>query len=394
MVTAPISRSGRSARAVDQLELLRVGMPAQDTYVLPRVARAQDQRFIQRLQNREWGFLLVYGDNGAGKSAYLRHMEAEALALNYAAIHAELNQDDVRRYGGSPWFSLVLLQQLRLPDGQLLRWRLENDVDFRAQLHALVDENRSTLSFWSPALCTILSWATQDSDVTRMQLAQSWLRGESLYVADLRTLDIYDSAMKSLLHVPPDRTVHFMNALVRYLGASGLLLSVDEVERAGYLSPVRGREVLSSIRDLINVLVDDTAQPNQKGIVSGVFISFAISTFFLGYSNILRVDGVDFRAQAERVSRPKVSLGDVPRLARVLEHNAARLDTDLKDMQDLEQVADAVRLLYREANPDLAAMPMGNELARIAFDRTGTYVAGPNIQEMIHYLDELAGEDN
>jgi hypothetical protein len=373
--------------AIEQLELLRVGMPAPSAYVLPAATEAQHARFMSRLTKRGWGFLLVHGDNGAGKSVYLRFLEEKARALGYAAIHVELSSDDVKRYGGSPWLTLILVQDLRMPDGRKFRFALENDEAFRATLHQLIESNRPTLSFWSPTLATIMSWASQDEDSDRKLKAQSWLRGESLYVADLRALDIYDATMKSVLHVPPDRAVHFMNALARYLGASGLIVCVDEVERAGFLSPVRGREVLSSMRDLINILVNDTAQPNERGIIDGVFVCFAISTFFLGYSNILNASGVEFRAQAERVSRPKISLGDVPRLARVLEHSAARVDADLKDLNDLERVATEVLSLYAAANDHAAPLPNADELALAAWDRTGTYVTGPNIQAMIAYLD-------
>lgn len=375
--------------AREQLELLRNGMPAQRIYVPPHRAASTHTRFVERLKEGAWGFLLIHGENGAGKTTYLRILEDLARGLNYAVIHVELDDAGIRTYGGSPWLSLVLVSEVRLPDGTALRYAIENDPSFRTRVHSVLEANQATLRFWSPALATMLSWATQDQDHQRMHMAQTWLRGESLYVSDLRSLEVYDSALKSILKVPPDRTVHFMNALVRYLGARGLLLCLDEVERAGNLPPVRGREALSSMRDLINILVDDTAQPTQQGITNGVFICFAISTFFLGYSGVLDIDEPEYRARVDRLGRPKVSLGDVPRLARVLAHSAARIETDFQDLGDLAEVARVVRECYRRANGLPEDTPEADELAKVAYDRTGNLVAGYNVQAMISYLDEL-----
>ena len=376
--------------AREQLDLMRIGMPAHKLYIVPPKERAAHERFTKRLRDRQWGLLLVHGDNGAGKTTYLRHLEDKAQTLGYGVIHVELDQDDIRRNGGAGWLSRIILQELRLPSGMMFRWELENNSSFRDTLHKVIEDNHATFHFWSPVLTSVFSWASQEPDENRRQMAQSWLRGEPQYAADLRTLDVYSTSIRSAHQIQPNQAIHFINALVTQLGAKGLFLTIDEVERAGFnLPPIKARETLSSLRDLVNILVSDTAKPTQLGVVDGVFVCFAVSTTYLGYSGILTVDGVDFRAQAERIGRPKLTLQDVPRLARVLEHSAARIDVGFEAQADLEEVAEMVGDCYKRAETPSVPLPGATELAVEAFDRTGSYIAGDCIQAMIRHLDEI-----
>jgi hypothetical protein len=375
----------------DNLELWRTGMriTLPHIYVLPSQAKIAHENFVDRLKRQKWGFILVRGENRAGKSAYIKFIENQANEEGYSIAHIEVNGTEITQYGPAPYLNLQLINNLRLPNGKLFRYEIETDEEFRTRLHTIIDSNFPSLEFWNPGLANAFLWATDNSDLVKRGLAKSWLRGENQYVTDLRTLQIYDRTMRSLLNVPTAKLLYFLRELCHYLGSKGFLSTVDEIEKVGEVTPVKGKESLSILRDLINILVNDDSLPTRRGIADGIFVVYAISTFFLGYSGIIEVEGVDFRGLADKYGKPKVSLGDVPRLHTVLTRNPSTIVTDFYNLDDIRKIADKVILCYSKAkNTSVSISP--EDLAQKAYDRTGFFKAGENIQEMIKILDESA----
>lgn len=187
---------------------------------------------------------------------------------------------------------------------------------------------------------------------------------------------------------PPKILIYFLRDLLINLGCKGTVIVADEIERVGNLTSIKGRETLFILRDLINVLVSEESQPAKRGILQGVFIVYAISTFFLGYSGVIEVEGVDFRARADREGRPNVMIGDVPRLDTVLKHSATRLDVEL-EQGDLKALAELIIGCYQRASDK--HIPLSpEELAIKSFERTGTPLARSNVQEIVRILDHLS----
>lgn len=379
--------------AQENIELLRSGMrttlPA--LYALPSHAQIVHQNFVDRLEKYKWGFILVIGENGAGKSAYVKYIENIANNLDYSIFHTEVSEEQIKRYGAKRYFNKQIFEGLRLPDGETLLYKILKNEDFRRKMHQIIENKRIDFEFWSPALTAALLWATGDGSDFKSsfnkKLATSWLRGEPRYVSELRNLEIYDRSTKSLLDVPTDKLIYFLRDLVSNLGCKGTLIVADEVERVGNLTSVKGREALFILRDLINILTSEDSQPARRGILQGVFICYAISTFFLGYSGVLEVEGVDFGARANREGRPKVMIGDVPRLDTILKHSATMLDVEL-DAGDLKTLAERIIPCYQRATDKYFSLS-AEELAKRSFERTGRPLARPNVQEMIRILDSL-----
>jgi hypothetical protein len=167
-----------------------------------------------------------------------------------------------------------------------------------------------------------------------------------------------------------------------------LIITVDEIERAGLLSTVKGRETLFMLRDLVNILVSDESQAAQRGIIRGIFLCFGISTFYLAYGCILEVDEVELRAKADREGRPQVQIGDVPRLALLLKHSATMVDVEI-EFDDLVAICDRVIGCYQKAkNTNLSVDT--KDLANLIRESTGSTLAGPNIQALINLLDKTS----
>jgi hypothetical protein len=289
--------------------------------------------------------------------------------------------------GVVPYFNQQLLQNLRLPDGETFWYKLQTNESFRSRVHQVIENGRVDFEFYSPALSSALYIATSGSDDHKTKLALSWLRGEDLYVTDLREIEIYDKTAKSILRLPTDKVIYSMKEIVARLGHQAMLITVDEIERVGILTAVKGRETLFILRDLINILVSEDSQPAKRGILQGLFLCFAISTFFLGYSGILEIESADLKARADREGRPKVQLGDVPRLANLLKHSATMVDIEV-NMDDLKAIAERVIGCYQRATQKTVNITP-EQLALEAYDSTGSLLAGPNIQRMIKILDSM-----
>lgn len=387
-MTIDWSRIPRDA-ADDNLNLLRNGMRTTlpEMYVLPRQATAAHENLVRRMREGRWGFVLVQGENGAGKSVYVRHVEHVANSEGYTIVHVELNEKTMRQYGAAGYFNREIVDSLRLPDGETFLYKLRSNEDFRRRVAAYIERDAATYEFFSTSLTqALLAACGQDSD--KRNIALSWLRGEPKGVGELRNLGIYDRGMKSLLNLPTDKVLYFVKELCHALEHKGVLVSVDEIERVGTLPPAKGKEALSVLRDLINILVSEDSMPTKRGLAGGTFVCYAISTFFLGYSGIVEVGGVDFKAQADKYGKPNVTLGDIPRLSSVLQNSASTVTVDFESLDDLERVAVIVKGCYdraRECEADI----IPQKLARNAYDATGVYLARQNIQMMIRHLDEL-----
>lgn len=115
---------------MENIELLRNGMPVslRELYVLPSRAKTVHENFVQRLEGKKWGFLLVTGENRAGKSAYIKHLHRIAIENDYCIAHFEISEDMIKDLGVAEYLNSQLVQRLRFPDGDTLWHKLNDDV--------------------------------------------------------------------------------------------------------------------------------------------------------------------------------------------------------------------------------------------------------------------------
>lgn len=375
-------------RIEENLELMRGGMAVNlpELYVLPDRATAVHKNFVERLAGGKWGFLLVMGENRAGKSAYLKHLQALALHRDYCIVSIELDEERIRNLGVSKYFTESFFNKMRLPDGQLFSFKFNADDGFRGKIRKVLEENRADFEFYSVPLTNALLSAANGADSDKSKIAKAWLRGEPQYVADLRNIEIYDKTARSLLDVQTANLLYFMKELASLLGYSGILILVDEIERAGSLASAKGKETLFILRNLINALVSEESQAVKRGILNGIFLCFAISTYYLGFSQVIDVDPVEFKARADREGRPKVLITDVPRLGMLLKQSATQVDVEVAE-SDLQSIAERIIGCYsRVEGKGVSISP--EELKNQAIERTGGTLAGPNVQQMVKILDQ------
>lgn len=371
----------------ENVELMRNGMAVNlpQLYALPSRASIVHENFVRRLKEGKWGFILVMGENRAGKSAYLKHVQSIALRYDYCIVNIELEEAEIKDYGSNNYFSRAFYNKLRLPDGQLFSHRFSQDEKFRKKVGKVIEERRSDFEHYSPPLTSALLFAATSNDTKLSALARAWLRGEPQYLADLREIEIFDRKARSLLDVLTANILYFMKELVSSLGYQGLFVLVDEVERAGSLPAAKGKETLFILRNLINALVSEEAQLAKRGILNGIFLCFAISTYYLGFGQVIATDSVEFKARADREGRPKVLITDVPRLGNMLKQSATLVDVEV-DEEDLERIASKILKCYeRVENKKFDKAP--KQLVDEAMERTGGPLAGPNVQQMVKILD-------
>jgi hypothetical protein len=200
-------------------------------------------------------------------------------------------------------------------------------------------------------------------------------------------MEVTDKTMKSILNVPTDKMLYLIKDMLAYLDLKGLLVSVDEIEKAGDLSRLKGRETLSTVRDLINILTSDESLPTKRGAMKGLFICYAISTYFLGWSGVFADEDIDFKALAERYGKPNISIQEVPRLATMLMDSGATVPVDFGSLRDLELIASPIIEHYQKAFNSQVQMS-AKELASKSFERTNKFLARPNVMAMTKILDE------
>ncbi len=375
---------------IENVELMRKGMrtTCPQLYSLPSKAASLHQSFVDSMKAKRWNFILVSGDNGDGKSVYIKFLEHIADELGYPIVHIEIKDDQIAEYGPGPYFTLEIFNKLRLPDGELLSWKIRNDDRIRKKIHGILQKDMASFEFWSSALTAALMHLTENAESELGKMAMSWLKGEPKYLTELRDIGILDKTMKSVLNVPTDRALYFLKELLNHLGHPGLIVSVDEIERVADLNRPKSIPTLSVLRDIINILTSHDSMPAKRGITNGLFVVYGISTFFLGYSGILERSGVDFAAQADKYGRPKVTLMDVPRLGTVLKDSAAQIDISFDSLQDLEHLAERVIPCYSHAMRKTSVSVVSKDLAKASFDRTNKFSARANIMAMVKVLDK------
>lgn len=375
---------------IENVELMRKGMrtTCPSLYVLPKKAETLHDTFVESMKTKRWNFILVSGDNGDGKSVYIKFLEYSADEIGYPIVHIEIKDDQIAQYGPAPYFTLQIFNNLRLPDGELLSWKILQDEKMRRKVRQILEKDLATFEFWSPALTSALLHVTNDSDEALKKMSLSWLKGEPKYVTELREMGIYDKTMKSLLNVPTDRALYLLKDLLNNLGYHGLIVSVDEIERVADLNRPKSIPTLSVLRDIINILTSHDSMPTKRGITQGLFVIYAISTFFLGYSGVIERSGVDFAAQADKYSRPKVTLMDVPRLGTVLKDSASQIDISFDSMTDLKNLAEKIITCYCQATKKTITID-SEKLAKESFEKTNTFLARENVKAMIKALDKL-----
>ena len=378
--------------AQNNIKLLRLGQrtTCPELYALPRGAEKVHGEFVSSLNAGDWGFILVRGYNGAGKSVYIKYLERIANAYGYAINHVEVDSELIKQYGAPKYFSLQMFNTIRLPDGEMLLYKILRDEKFRDKLHTIVEKNFADFDFYSSALAQILLLATDNSSENKGQRnnAVSWLKGEPKYVMELRDMGVFDKTMKSILDVPTSKLLYSMKDLIQHLGCKGLLVSVDEIEKAGELPVIKGRETLSVIRDLINILTSEDSLPIKRGTMKGLFIAYAISTFYLGYSGVIEVEGVDFRAQADQYGKPKVTIQEMPRLSTMLRDSGAMISADFGSIEDIKSIAAKIIPCYSFTNSRNISLT-ADELAKQSFEITNDFLARPNVMAMIRILDKV-----
>jgi hypothetical protein len=375
---------------IENVELMRKGMRTTCPwmYVLPKKAEALHNDFVESMKAKRWNFILVSGDNGDGKSVYIKFLEHIADDMGYPIVHVEIRDDQIAQYGPGPYFTLQIFNNLRLPDGEILSWKVLRDEKTRKKVHEILEKDLATFEFWSPALTSALLHVTDDSNEVLKKMSLSWLKGEPKYVTELREMGIFDKTMKSLLNVPTDRALYLLKDLLNNLGYTGLIVSVDEIERVADLNRPKSIPTLSVLRDIINILTSHDSMPTKRGITQGLFVVYAISTFFLGYSGVIERSGVDFAAQADRYGRPKITLMDIPRLGTVLKDSASQIDISFDAMTDLENLAKKITTCYGQAMKKTITID-SKELAKDSFDKTSKFLARVNVMAMIKILDNL-----
>jgi hypothetical protein len=376
--------------AQENIQLLRVGQRTicPELYVLPKNAKIVHDEFVENMVSADWGFILVRGENGAGKSVYMRYLEHIANDNDLAISHIEIDPKLVKQYGPASYFTLQMLENVRLPDGEMMLYKMSRDVEFRRKLHGIIEKHYADFDYYNPALTQALLLATDDTEAQKelRKLAVSWLKGEPKYVAELKQMEILDRSMKSVLNVPTNKMLYLIKDLLQHTGPKGLLVSVDEIEKAGELPYMRGRETLSLMRDLINILTSEDSLPIRRGAMKGLFICYAISTFYLGYSGVIEVEGVDFRAQADQYGKPNVTIQEVPRLSTMLRESGSLVSADFSDLDDLEKIAEKIIKCYAHAKKQSISLDP-HDLATEAFGRTNEYLARSNVMTMVKHLD-------
>jgi hypothetical protein len=374
------------------IQLLRLGQrtTCPELYALPEGAEEVHKEFLGNLKSGDWSFVLVRGDNGAGKSVYIKYLEHHANSYGYAISHIEIDPEQIKLYGAPKYFSLQMFNTIRLPNGEIMAYKILKDEGFRDKVHRIVEKNLADFEFYSPAFAQVLLMATDSSSENKAlrAMAISWLKGEPKYVTELREMGVFDKTMKSILDVPTNKLLYSMKDLIQHLGHKGLLVSIDEIEKAGELPVIKGRETLSTIRDLINILTSEDSLPLKRGTMKGLFIAYAISTFYLGYSGVIEVGGVDFKAAADKYGAPKVTIQEMPRLSTMLRDSGAMVSADFSSMSDLKAIAGKIIPCYSYVNSRKMKME-ADELAKKAFEMTNDFLARRNVMAMVRTLDSL-----
>lgn len=375
--------------AEEHIKRMRIGKETlcEHLYHMPQKIETTHNNFVESLDKGTWGFILVRGDNGAGKSRYMKTIESIARDKGYCVAHLELMGDELREYGIPGFIVHQSLHKLRLPDGYQFLPKIEMDGGFKKKVHDALEHDRTLLEFWSTTLTNILLHLTShDIASDKKGLVTEWLKGSKLYVKDLRYLDIYNQRMKSFLDVPVKETLYFVKQLCQSLGYKGLFITADEIEKGGELTPNKGRVFLDSLRDAINILLDTESIPDRIAVQKGLFVCFAISLPYLFHAGLISTEDLKLRGIERPSDRPKTTIDLSPRLHTILENCASTIDVDIDSVGDLAEILEKIIPCYNRATNNSKSVD-ARKLAENTLRRAGGYLPRPNIQLAVQYLD-------
>ncbi|MBU4502260.1 MAG: hypothetical protein KKA79_06695 [Nanoarchaeota archaeon] len=379
----------RKENAVENVKRMKLGKETmcENLYHMPSKIKQTHDDFVKSMDEGNWGFLLVRGDNGAGKTRYVKTVEAIARNKDYCIAHIELMGDEIKQYGIPGFIVHQCLHKLRLPDGYQFLPKIQTNDNFKRQVRKAIEHDRSILEFWSSSLTTIMLHLTNPNiEAEKKGLVTEWLRGSSIYVKDLRNLGIFNQKMKSFLDVPVKEALYFVKQLCHSLDYKGLLIVADEIEKGGELYPNKGRAFLDSLRDAINILLDTESLPNRIGIQKGLFVIFAISVPYLFWARLIPTEDVRMRG-IEAYTKPRTTIDLSPRLHTILADCASTIDVDIDNLEDLEGIIKRIVPCYNKATATSISVNT-KKLAETTLKMSGGCLPRTNIQNAIKLLEK------
>ncbi len=307
-------------------------------YVFPKPEpKMIHKQFMKRVSGGQYGILLVDGRVGAGKSSYLQYLKSQI--KNHNLLLSEILIADVKEVGRKGYIPASIIEGLKFSDHGWEGFldRIRKDQKFRKKIANTMQKFETELDFECRPLAVAFTALSSDDKKMRKG-ASNWMRGippppgadkEKAMLRSLRAEGM-PTRDRSVRTVSVKEVLYFLRTLSLRLGYQGFMVLVDEVEKASGLSKSKGRIFLSSLRDLINILLEapDGTIASQKGL----FVAFAISTEYLGYSGVID-SGMAYEEKGRLLVKLKTLLSDSPRLSTVLSSMTQRINAEVVDSQ-------------------------------------------------------------
>lgn len=330
-------------------------------YTIPnRATNERFERFVSQINKNSWDFLLVRGSVGAGKSAFISMLKNELRKRNLAISHTVIKEaEDLKKIGITTFIPYSLIHNLRLYENgeeKTFLEKLEKDDNFKRKVNKCLKDNEDELRYTGSRALTLIFDALTEDDKELNRAAMDWLYGYVPSREDergkerlkrLREMGL-ETKQRSIATVTTGETLFFLRTLVQKLGYECLAVIVDEVEKIGDLPGRAGRQFLSGIRDLINLLYQsETDIPVQKGI----FVIVSISDQYLYYSGVTP----DVPPETSEVLgreifyKPKSDLRDVPRLATILKNIKSYANVIIEDKEKMITLGEKICNCYAYA---------------------------------------------